>query len=185
MWEVGFPPPPVEFSSHRHFYKLSLLQAFPLLIAGCVLLLLPASVFILQLTWEVGLPLSLVEFSSLCHSHKLSHSWLLGVHPCSHWSLSGQARLVYLQFWEGVPSPLFGAQGALPSLPCAFIVLIGYYSVSLFSPGGGWSVQGAMLFWPRVVCGGTTHHLTHLVHVFLSHLGMGDWGPGGPPGFSL
>jgi hypothetical protein len=26
-----------------------------------------------------------------------------------------------------------------------FIVLIAYYSVSLFSPGGGQSVQGAML----------------------------------------
>jgi hypothetical protein len=23
MWEVGFPPSPVQFSSHCHFYKLS------------------------------------------------------------------------------------------------------------------------------------------------------------------
>jgi hypothetical protein len=50
----------------------------------------------LQLTWEVGLPSSPVEFSSLLHSHKLSCSWLLGAGPCSHWSLSDQAQLVYL-----------------------------------------------------------------------------------------
>jgi hypothetical protein len=43
-----------------------------------------------------------------------------------------------------------------PSFPCVFIALIAYYSVSLFSRGGGWSVQGAMLIWPRVVCGSTT-----------------------------
>jgi hypothetical protein len=58
----------------------------------------------LQLTWEVSLPLSPVEFSSLCHSHKLSCSWLLGACLRSHPLLCGQARLVYLQFWEGSPS---------------------------------------------------------------------------------
>jgi hypothetical protein len=64
--------------------------SFPLLVAGCVLPLLP------------------------------SPSWL-----------------VYLQFWEGFPSPPFGVQGAPPSLLHVFIVLIAYYSVSLFSPGWG------------------------------------------------
>jgi hypothetical protein len=71
-----------------------------------------------------------------------------------------------------------------PSLPCVFIVLIAYYSVSLFSPGGGRSVQGAMLIWPRVVCGSTTYRLAHLVRLFPSRLGAGDWRPGGPHGFS-
>jgi hypothetical protein len=51
------------------------------------------------------------------------------------------------------PPHLFSAQCAPPSLPCVFIVLTAYYSVSLFPPGGGPSVQGAMLIWPRVVCG--------------------------------
>jgi hypothetical protein len=69
--------------------------------------------------------------------------------------LSGLAHLVYLQFREGFLSPLFSAQCAPPSFLCVFIVLIAYYSVSLFSPGGGQSVQGAMLIWPRVVCGST------------------------------
>jgi hypothetical protein len=49
----------------------------------------------------------------------------------------GQAQLVYLQFWDGFPSPLFSAQGTPPSLLCVFIVLIAYYSVSLFFPGWG------------------------------------------------
>jgi hypothetical protein len=59
-------------------------------------------------------------------------------------------------------------------LPRVFIVLIACYSVSLFSPGGGLSVQGAMLIWPRVVCGSTMYGLAHLVvHVFPSSLGTG------------
>jgi hypothetical protein len=43
MWEVGLPPSPVEFSSHRHFYKLSCSK-----VAGWVLWLLPspASLFV-------------------------------------------------------------------------------------------------------------------------------------------
>jgi hypothetical protein len=39
--------------------------------------------------------------------------------------------------------PIFSAQCAPPSFQCAFIVLIAYYSVSLFSLGGGQSVHGA------------------------------------------
>jgi hypothetical protein len=143
----------VEFSSHHHFYKLS---------RSCLLgsAAAPAAWRVcLQLTWEVGLAPSPVEFSSLHHSHKLSCSWLLGACPCSHRSLSGQAQLVYLQFWEGIPSPCFSARDAPPSLLSVFIVPIAYYSVSLFSLGGGWSVQGTMLIWPRDVCGSTTYHL--------------------------
>jgi hypothetical protein len=37
---------------------------------------------------------------------------------------------------------------------------------SSFFPHGGHSVQGAMLIWPRVVCGSTTCHLAHLVVCF-------------------
>jgi hypothetical protein len=43
------------------------------------------------------------------------------------------------------PPPLFRAQCSPPSLQRVFIVLIAYYSVSLFSPGVGLSVQGAIL----------------------------------------
>jgi hypothetical protein len=101
---MGSGPSPL---SCRVFFPLLLLQAFLLLGAGCVPLLLrfPAGLFI---------------YSSMRDS----------------------------------PSCLFSAQGTLPSLLCVFFV-IAYYSVSLFSLGRGWSVQGAMLIWPRVVCGST------------------------------
>jgi hypothetical protein len=52
-------------------------------------------------------------------------------------TLFGQAQLVYLQFCEGFPSTPFGAHSAPPSLLLVFIVLIAYYSVSLFFPGWG------------------------------------------------
>jgi hypothetical protein len=135
--------------------------------------------------WEVGLPPSPVEFSSLRHSQKLSCSWLLGTCPrsCPLWP--GLACLFTVS--GGIPLPPFSTQGAPPSLLRVFIVLIAYYSVSLFCLGQGRSVQGAMLFWPRDVCGSTTYCLAHLVvHVFPSHLGAGDWQwPRGPPGFSV
>jgi hypothetical protein len=76
------------------------------------------------------------------------------------------------------PSPIFRAQGVPPSLPHVFIVLIAYYSVSLFSPGGGQSVQGAMLIWSRDVCGSTKYRLAHLVHVFPSRWAWASVGPG-------
>jgi hypothetical protein len=72
------------------FFPPPLLQAFVLLVAGCVLLILPSL-----------------------------------------------AQLVYLQFCEGFPSLFFGVQGSPPSLLCVFIVLIAYYSVSLFFPEWG------------------------------------------------
>jgi hypothetical protein len=48
------------------------------------------------------------------------------------------SRLIYLQFWEGFPSPLLRCSG-LPTLfaMCLFCVVVAYYSVFLFSLGGG------------------------------------------------
>jgi hypothetical protein len=55
------------------------------------------------------------------------------------------------------------------------------------SRGLCWSVQGAMLIWPRIVCGSTAYCLAHLVVcVFPSHLGTGIWQwHRSPPGFSI
>jgi hypothetical protein len=114
------------FSSHRHFYKLS---CFWLLGDAAA----PASRHVcLQLTWEVGLPPSPVEFSSLCHSHKLSRSWLLGACPFTCRNLSGPPGLFIYSSWKDSLPPIFGAQCAPSSFPRVFIVLIAYYSVSLF-----------------------------------------------------
>jgi hypothetical protein len=130
----------------------------------------------LQLTWKVGLPpLSCGVFLPL----PLSQAFQLlvaGRAPLLLPSLTRPSLFIYSSRKDS-PPPFFGAQCTPPSLHCVFIVLIAYYSVSLFSPGGGRSVQGAILIWPRVVCGSTTYHLAHLVCVFPSHLGAGDWWP--------
>jgi hypothetical protein len=77
--------------------------------------------------------------------------------PRSRQRLSGPPGLfIYSPGKDSLP-PIFSAQGAPPSFQHVLIVVIAYYSVSLFfSPGGGQSVQGAMLLWPRLVCGATT-----------------------------
>jgi hypothetical protein len=75
------------------------------------------------------------------------------VHPCFRQSLSCPPGLfIYSPRKDSIP-PIFNAQGAPPSFQHVFIA---YYSVSLFSPGGGQSVQGAMLLRPRLVCGSTS-----------------------------
>jgi hypothetical protein len=93
--------------------------------------------------------------------------------------------LVYLQFaWGIAPPPLSGARGALPSLlhvffffffSCSFIIQFVFFSFFI-PPGWGSVCPGAMLFWPRVVCGSTACRLAHLVVcVFPSSLGAGVW----------
>jgi hypothetical protein len=84
-------------------------------------------------------------------------------------------QLVYL--WGISPSPLLSTWGTPPHLLHFFVVVvIAYYSVFFFFfPWVGCqSVQGAMLIWPRFVCGSTVYHLAHLVVcIFPSYLGTG------------
>jgi hypothetical protein len=103
----------------------------------------------------VGLRPSAVEFSPHHHFYKLSRSWLLG--GCRHSCLL-QLACLFTVLWGIVPPPLFSTQGAPPSLLHVFFAVV-YYSVSLFSLGGGRSVQVAMLIWPKVVCGSTAYCL--------------------------
>jgi hypothetical protein len=66
------------------------------------------------------------------------------------------------------PSPSLWSSGC-PALfamclfffSCLLIIQFGFFS--LFSLGGGQSVQGTMLIWPRVVCGSTACRLAHMV----------------------
>jgi hypothetical protein len=95
------------------------------------------------------------------------------------------AWLVYLQFQEGFPSPPLALRAPHPLCHMSLLFLLLITQFLFFSLGGGQSVQGAMLIWPRVVCGNTAYHLAHLVCIFPSRLGMGNWRPGGPPGFSI
>jgi hypothetical protein len=151
MWEVGLPP-----LSCAVFLPLPLSQAFLLLITGrCCCSCQPPCLF----TVHVGSGSSLLSCGVFLLL-PLSPAFLLPVaghvpRPRSHQSLSGLPSLfIYSPGKDSLP-PIFDAQCVPPSFPRVFIVLIVYYSVSLFSWGGGQSVQGAMLLWPRLVCGST------------------------------
>jgi hypothetical protein len=146
MSEVGLPPSAVQFSSHRHFHKLSCLC-----LLGCAAA--PASLHVcLQFTWEVGLPYSPVEFSSLHHSHQLPCSWLLGACPTPA-STRGCPTFPACLFTVLGRILSFSTQCAQPSFQCVLIVLIAYYSVSLFFPGwrsvcpGGYAALAQACLW--------------------------------------
>jgi hypothetical protein len=168
-WKVGLPLSPVEFSSHHHFYKLSCSDCC------CVLLLLLAGVFVYSSRGRWVFPPLLWSFppSTTLTSFPTSGCWAL--------------LACLFTVLGGIPLPPSLVLRVPHPLVCVFIVLIAYYSVSVFSLGEGWSVQEAMPIWLRVVCGSTAYHLAHLVvHVFPSCLGVGGWWwPGGPPGFSF
>jgi hypothetical protein len=70
---------------------------------------------------------------------------------------------------------------------CLFLLLLLIIQFLFFSLGGGRSVQGAMLIWPRVVCGSTAYLLDHLVVcVFPSCLRAAIWWQHrSSPGFSV
>jgi hypothetical protein len=100
-------------------------------------------------------------------------------------TLSGQAWLVYLQFQEGIPSLPLALRAPHPLFYVYLLFLLLITQFLFLSPGRGQSAQGAMLIWPRVVCGNTAYHLAHLVHIFPSRQVMGIWWPGGPSDFSI
>jgi hypothetical protein len=129
--------------------------SFPAPDCLAVLMLLPAGVFVYSSCGRwVFLPL-LWSFppSATLTSFPVPGCWAHTPAPAKA-SLARPSLFIYSSR-KDFPPLLFGTQCSLPSLQCVFIVLIAYYSVSLFSTGGIRSVQGAMLFLPRVVCGST------------------------------
>jgi hypothetical protein len=119
------------------FLPLPLLEAFLLLIARCVVPLLPspAGLFIYTSHRKWVFPLSCGVFLP----PPLLQAFPLLIVGCVPLFLPSPPGLL----WGISPPPLFSAQGSLPSLLHVFFVLIAYYSVFfLFSLGGGWSVRG-------------------------------------------
>jgi hypothetical protein len=79
-------------------------------------------------------------------------------------AFSGQ--LVYLQFCEGLPLPHsleLRAPHPLCCLSFCCCCLLFRFFFSFFPWVGVSLSRGAMLIWPRVVCGSTACHLAHLV----------------------
>jgi hypothetical protein len=90
------------------------------------------------------------------------------------------ARLVYLQFREGFPSPSLRHSVCPTLFPtclyCSYCLLLSFS----FFPGWRLVCSG-----PGLCVGILQYHEAHLVHIFPSHLGMGVWWPGCPPFFSI
>jgi hypothetical protein len=148
-WEVGVPP-----LSCGVFLPLPLLQAFLLVITGqCCCSCQPPCFF----TAHVGNGSSLLSCGVFLPS-PLSQAFPLLVAGCVP-PLPREplqpTRLVYLQFREGSPSPNLRRSVHPTLFPvclyCSYCLLLSFS----FFPGGGRSVQGAMLLWPGVVCGST------------------------------
>jgi hypothetical protein len=115
------------------FLPLLLLQAFLLLIAGHVLLLLPAGLFVYSShgTW-VFPPLLCFPPSAIFTSFPTSGCWVCATAP----ALSSQARLVYLQFREGFLFPPLQRSGC-PTL-IATCLYFSYCLLLSFSFFPGW-----------------------------------------------
>jgi hypothetical protein len=132
----------------------------------------------------VGLPSSPVEFSSLCHSHQLSHSWLLGARPRSRQRLSGPPGLFTVPGRIPFPqSSVLRAPHPLSSVSLLLLFLITHF---LFFPWVEVSLsRGLCCSGPGLSVGVLQYREAHLVRMFPSHLGTGDWRPWGPPCFSI
>jgi hypothetical protein len=104
-----------------------------------VLLLLPAGVFVYSSHERWVFPPLLWSFlpSATLTSFPTPGCWARAPQPCSCQSLSGQAWLVYLQFWEGFPSPTLQSTGHptlfATCLFCSHCLLLGFS----FFPGWG------------------------------------------------
>jgi hypothetical protein len=135
--------------------SMPLSQAFLLLITGwCCCSCQPPCLF----TVHVGGGSSLLSCGVFLPP-PLSQAFLLlvaGRTPLLPPEALRPTRLVYLQFWEGFFSPNLWRSVCPTLFPtcliCSYCLLL---SFSFFSPDGGRSVQGAVLLWPRLVCGST------------------------------
>jgi hypothetical protein len=174
MWEVGLLPSPVQFSSHHlpaPDYWVVLLSCQP----PCLF------------TVHVGngsSPLSCGVFLPL----PLSQAFPLlvaGCTPGSRWSLSGPPGLfIYSSGKDSLP-PIFSSQCA-PTLSCVSLLFLLLITQFLFFSRVEVSLsRGLCCSGPGLFVGVPRYCEAHLASVFPSHLGMGDWQPGGPPCFSV
>jgi hypothetical protein len=104
----------------------------------------------LQFTWEVGLtPLSCGVFPP----PPLLQAFRLLVFGQVPLLLPSRADLFICSSVRDSPPPTSALRMPTLFAMCLFCCYCLLFSFSFFSLGGGRSVQGAMLTWPRVVCG--------------------------------
>jgi hypothetical protein len=124
------------------FPPTTLLQAFPLLIAGRVLLLLPAGMFVYSSCGKWAFPSLLWSFppSATLTCFPAPGCWAC---PCSQWSLSCQAQLVYLQFRRDSPPPLRCSGHPTLFAMCLYCSYCLLLSFSFFPRWGSVSPRGS------------------------------------------
>jgi hypothetical protein len=120
MWEVGLPPSPVEFSSHRHFYKF-----FHSWLLG-VLLLLPAGMFVYSshgkwvfspLLWSFPPSITLISFPT--------PGWWVRAPALTRASLAWPNLFIYSSRKDSVPpSSALSAPHPLSHMSLFFLLLI-------------------------------------------------------------
>jgi hypothetical protein len=152
--------------------------SFPPLDYWAVLLLMPATMFVYSSCGKWVFPPLLWNFppSATLTSFPISGCWARIPAPACLFTVPRRVPFPQSSALR-VPHPL-------SRVSLLFLLLISQFL--FFSLGGGRSVQGAMVLWPRLVCGSTAVlRSSPWVCVFPIYLGMGDWQPGGSPCFSI
>jgi hypothetical protein len=179
MWEVGLPPLLCSFPLTSTF------TSFPAPDYWAILLLLPAAMFVYSSCGKWVFPSLLWSFppSSTLTSFPTPGCWVPVPAPTG-------ASLACLACLFTVPGRIPFPQSLALSVPhplchvsLLFLLLITQF---LFFPWVEVSLsRGLCCFGPRLSVGVLQYHEAHLVRVFPSRLGVGDWRPGGPPCFSV
>jgi hypothetical protein len=174
MWEVVFPPLLCSFPPTATF------TSFPASDYWVVLLLLTAAMFVYSSCGKWDFPPLLWSFppSATLTSFSTPGCW---AHTPALWP----GRLVYLQSQEGFPSPNLLCSVHPTLFPYVFIALL-LITQFLFFPQVEVGLSRELCCsGPGLSEGVPWYCKAHLVRVFPSHLGAGDWRPEGPPGFSV
>jgi hypothetical protein len=179
MWEVGLPP--LLWS----FPPTATLTSFPAPDYWAVLLLLPATMFVYSSHEKWVFPLLLWSFppSTTLTSFPAPGCWARAPTP-TRASLACPACLFTVPGRIPFPQSLaLSAPYPLTHVSLLFLLLISQFP---FFPRVEVSLsRGLFCSGPDFSVGVLWYHKAHLVCVFPSHLGTGDWWPGGPPVFSV
>jgi hypothetical protein len=159
--------------------------SFPAPDYWAVLLLLPAAMFVYSSCGKWVFPPLLWSFppSSTLTSFPAPGCWARAPAPAR----ASLARLACLFTVLGrIPFPQSSVLRAPHPLSCVSLLLLLLITQFLFFPPVEVGLsRGLFCCGPDLSVGVPWYREAHLVHVFPSCLGAGNWRPGGPPGFSV
>jgi hypothetical protein len=169
MWEWVFPPLLCSFPPTATFIS------FPAPDYWEVLLLLPAAMFVYSSHGKWVFPPLLWSFppSATLTSFPVPGCWVRAPTPAR---ASPAHQLVYLQSREGFPSPNLWHSVHSTLFPtclyCSYCLLVSFFFFPQVEVGLS---RGLCCSGPDLSVGVLQYCEAHLVHVFPSRLGAGDW----------